>query len=116
MVRRRWLALALIPVAIGAYLVLVPRYGQHEVQVALGARAAEVRQVELHFLRDGLVARDILIEFPDGAPPSIARELRLKNGDYQVMVRVRFRGGREAHVGRDFRTDAPETIDLSDVK
>jgi hypothetical protein len=116
MVRRRWLALALIPVAIGAYFVLAPRYTQAEVTVALGARAAKVRELELHFVRDGSVVRDITLPFPDGAPGEVTHPLKLRNGNYQVAARVRWSDGHESHVGRDFNTDAPEVIDLSSLR
>jgi hypothetical protein len=116
MPRRRWLAFALIPVAIGAYFVLAPRYTQAEVTVALGARSAKVRELELHFLRNGSVVRDLTLPFPDGAPAEVTHALRLRNGDYQVAARVRWDDGRESHVGRDYNTDAPEVIDLSGLR
>lgn len=114
--RRRFFALALIPVGLGAYLFLVPRYGDVELAVSLGQRARRVRQLELQLLRDGLVTRDLTLAFPDGAPPEVRRAVRLRNGDYQVAVRVRWDDGRESHVGRDLRTDSPETIDLSSLR
>lgn len=114
--RRRFLALALIPVGLGAYLLLVPRYTDLDLDVSLGPHAKRVRLLELEFLRDGSVARDVTLTFADGAPSEVRRAVRLRNGDYQVAARIRWDDGREAHVGRDLRTDAPEMLDLSGLR
>ena len=114
--RRRLIALGLVPVAIGAYLFLAPRYSETEVVIDLGARATKVRELELHFLRDGSVVRDLTLPFPDGAPSQVRHGLRLRNGAYQVAVRMRWSDGRESHVGRDFATDAPQPLDLTALR
>lgn len=87
-----------------------------DLAVALGPRAAEVREVDLHFLCDGSVARDVTLQFPAGAPAEAHHSIQLKAGHYEVGVRVVFRDGVEVHVGREYQTGQSEAIALDRLR
>ncbi len=112
--RHRRLALLLVAVVLGVwYLLGLARPVEAEVPIRLGAASSRVREIDLHFLRDGSVVRDVTLHFPSGAPADIQRTVSLREGSYEVGVRLVYADGREAHVGRAFRTGAGDEIDLA---
>ncbi len=87
-----------------------------DVTLLLGASAERVREVDLHFQRDGSVVRDVTLTFSTAAPDEVHHRVRLREGSYDVAVRIVYRDGREAHVGRTYlagRAGAGEPIDLA---
>ncbi len=114
--RRRLIGLAVVAAALAALTLLFRPPVEHEVVVRLGGAAPSVREVDLHFLRDGATERDLTLSFDAGAPPEVRRAVKLRRGRYDVAVRVVFRDGREAHIGRAIDTDGDTTIDLEGLR
>jgi hypothetical protein len=117
-VRNRGTKIGLLVMALGLAAWL--QFGRNTTQreplpLHFGATAAEVREVELHFAREGAPAGDLVLAFPDGAPVDVEREARLRPGAWQVGVRLVYqRAGqrREWHASRQFTAGARDAIDL----
>jgi|SRR5579871_4323499 len=113
--RGRVIGLVVAGAAIAALLLLFRPPVEHDLVVRLGAQSARVREVDLHFLRDGATERDLTLSFPEPAPAEVRRAIKLRRGRYDVAARIVLRDGREAHVGRVFDPAVDETIDLEDA-
>ena len=109
---RARLALLLLPL-VGALFLVRPRPpSEVPVRVHLGARGAQVRQLELKFERGESIVRDVTLRFPDGAPAEVERTVRLAPGDYRIAIRVLDALGHEARDARAQRIDRDDPVEL----
>ena len=115
--QRRGVAFALVLAVLLVWTLLRrDRVVEEDLALDFGASANRVREVDLHFQRsgerDGPIVRDLSLVFPSGAPTEAHHAIKLKEGSYEVGVRVLYRDGLELHVGRPYQTGQSEAIAL----
>jgi hypothetical protein len=113
MKRRRIFALVLLGAGLALWFFL-SRGGPSDERFELhvGPAAAKVTEIDLHFQRDGVMERDLVLHFDGGAPDPIVRTLRLKKGKYDLGMRVVLSDGKEVHLSREYQTGIGEVVDL----
>ncbi len=113
MKRRRIFALILLGAGLALWFFL-SRGGptDERFELRVGPAAARVTEIDLHFQRDGVMERDLVLHFDGGAPDPIVRTLRLKKGKYDLGMRVVLSDGKEVHLSRQYQTGAGEVVDL----
>ena len=109
---RSRLVLLLLPIAVLLFLVRPRLPTEVALHVHVGARGAEVRQLDVKFVRDEVIARDLTLHFPAGAPADLDRTVRLAPGDYQIAVRVLDQQGHEARDTQPRHVSGDEPVEL----
>jgi hypothetical protein len=110
----RRLALLLLAggVVLGARLIQ-RRAVAIDLQLGLGARASELRAVDLVFTDEREhVERELALSYPSGAPARDARQVRLHQGGYTVGVRLEYGAGPPRTFSRELRVDEPGRYEL----
>jgi len=99
-------------VVIGARL-LSHRAVDVDLELGLGARAPELRAVNLIFTDEHEhVERELSLTFPGGASARERRRVRLHQGAYTVGARLEFAAGPPVALGRPLRVDDAGTYAL----
>jgi len=87
--RRRWVYLVLVLAVLAGARFLFRRPVDVDLQLQLGPDAGKVKAVGLVITDErDRVARDLALQFPDGAPTEVRRRVPLLPGRYTVAARV----------------------------
>jgi hypothetical protein len=94
------------PLVIGAAVLVVgTEYQRHaprdvEVELPLGDDHARIQRVDVSFLEDRDLVRQVSLRYPDGAPEHVRQTVELAPGRYDVAVELTGESGAtEARVG-----------------